>query len=146
MFVFFWQHCLLLPHHTSLIQIIHNSIPGHKIPATANLYYVITTHGHRIMPCHYLVVVTLQARNCIASFDPTAGVVAPLPVCLQGLGNRIQPKSEEKQLQSLKNYRDSENYEWLSVRNYNDVHVLLDMSTVLSLTWISLQAMWWSCL
>ena len=52
--------------------------------AAANLYCAV------LMSSHYLNVVELQARDPTASLDPSEGVVAPPPVCLQGLGNGME--------------------------------------------------------
>ena len=52
--------------------------------AAANLYCAVT------MSCHYFFVVILQAPDLTASLDPSEDVVAPPPVCLQGLGNGME--------------------------------------------------------
>ena len=52
--------------------------------AAANLYCPV------IMSCHYLAVIILQAPDPTAGLDLSEGVVAPPPVCLQGLGNEIE--------------------------------------------------------
>ena len=54
--------------------------------AAANLYCAVH------MSCHYLVVIILQAQDPTASHNPSEGVVAPPPVCLQELGNGIENK------------------------------------------------------
>ena len=60
---------------------------GHTCNVAAyDLYCVV------IMPCHYLVVIALQAQDPTASLDTNEGVVAPPPFCLQGLENGIESK------------------------------------------------------
>ena len=47
--------------------------------AAVNLYCAVP------MSCHYLVVITLQTQDPTVSLHRSQGVVAPPPVCLQGL-------------------------------------------------------------
>ena len=102
------------------------------------------------MPCHYLVVITLQAQDPTASLDTNEGVVAPPPFCLQGLENgieskqtlnvklgfgQIQPKTDLKTLQLLS--ADD-------IMQCNYITASTEQCSIKKtiLTWISLEALW----
>ena len=57
-----------------------------------NIIVAANLHCTILMPCHNLVVIKLQAPDPTASINPSEGIVAPPPVCLQGLGNGIENK------------------------------------------------------
>ena len=47
------------------------------------------------LPCHYFVFITLQAQGHTACVNTSEGVVAPPPVCFQGLGQEIENESKK---------------------------------------------------
>ena len=89
-------------------------------PAAANLYCAV------IMSCHYLVVIALQAQDRTPSLDTSEGVVAPPPVCLQGLGNGIGNKQTWNMNSNSQSETDLETLQLAETMDcYNTVTVMM---------------------
>ena len=89
-------------------------------PAAANLYCAV------VMSCHYLAVIIPQAQDHTASLDPSEGVVAPPPVCLQGLGNGIENKQTWLISGNSQSETDLETLQLAETMNcYNTVTVMM---------------------
>ena len=104
------------------------------------------------MPGQYLVLITLQTSDCTASLDPSEDVVAPPPVCLQGLGNGIENLAIHRLRLIFNPLQLAETTNcclWkihdLLVEESPEALKKLILPQHCPLTWISLQALWWSC-